>query len=121
MVLPEDTLMGNLEMDKVYEYYDCPRLFSCKNEIGKNYIGLSVQDDDEWQMWIYVYVTPKRLGQIEKGDIELREAFTEAEESFVMGVTTYNDQPDTVDMILAKIIPDEMLPEKGMKLELNNG
>lgn len=116
MIFPIDTILGELEMIKEYEYYDCPRLFTCKDETGKIYIGLSVKDGDGWQMWLYVHVTNDRLKKIENGDFDIRDAFVDAEECSVFGVTTYNEQPDTANWILSKLIPEEYLPYKGQTL-----
>jgi hypothetical protein len=116
MVLPIDTILGKLEMGEVYEYYDCPRLFMCKNEIGKDYIGLSVEDNDGYQVWIYVALSKDRLNNMEANKITLRDVFLTAEEKFVLEVTTYNSQPDTAHMLICADIQEKFLPEEGIFL-----
>ena len=110
MIFPIGTVLGELEMITEYEYYDCPRLFTCKNQMGKPYVGLSVKDNDDNQVWLYVAISRKRLAKAERGEIDVREVFLEAEEKFVLEVTTYNDKADTARMVICKEIPETFLP-----------
>lgn len=116
MIFPTNTMLGELEMIKEYEYYDCPRLFTCKNEIGKPYIGLSVEDNDDSQVWLYASISPNRLAKAEKGEIDVRDVFLKAEEKFVLEVTTYNEKADTAHMMISKDIPETFLPTAGLFL-----
>ena len=118
MIFPVDTMLGELEMITEYEYYDCPRLFTCKNQIEKLYIGLSVEDNDDNQVWLYAALTPNRLAKAEKGEIDLRDVFLEAEEKFVLEVTTYNAdaEADTAHMMICNDIPETFLPTEGLFL-----
>ncbi len=40
--LPERTILGQLEIIEVYDFYDKPVLFSCKNKSGLIFIVLCV-------------------------------------------------------------------------------
>jgi len=61
MILPEDTMLGKLNIGVTYEYYDCPRLFTCKNEYNQYYVAVSVEDIDTEMIWLYVRVSSNRL------------------------------------------------------------
>ncbi len=122
MVLPIDTILGNLTMMTVYDYYDCPRLFSCKSEEGKLYIGMSIEDRDKekCQLWFYALVSQRRLNDIEANKVELYDVFKNAEEHFVFGVKTCVDK-DTTEMIVCDDIPDMFLPSPGVMLNVDEG
>ena len=119
MIFPQNTILGELDMMTVYEYYDCPRLFSCKSREGKKYIGLSVEDREKVQLWLYVLISNQRLRDMEKGKIEMYDIFKQAEEHFVFGVKTFNDKPDEAVMLICDQLTDNLLPEKGMTLDID--
>lgn len=120
MVLPIDTILGTLTMMTIYDHYDCPRLFSCKSDEGKLYVGMSIEDRDEdkTQLWFYVLVSQSRLNDIEANKVELYDVFKKAEEYFVFGVKTCVDK-DIVEMVICDDIPDEFLPDKGHLLNID--
>lgn len=119
MVLPIDTILGTLTMMTVYDYYDCPRLFSCKSQEGKTYVAMSVEDRDKTQLWFYVLVSKQRLVNIEANKIDLYDVFKKAEDHYVFGVRT--GEIDEVDMVICKDIPDMVLPSPGVMLDVHEG
>jgi len=50
--LPRSTILGDLSVIEIYEYYDIPSLFSCKNSTGHIYLALSVDEDDASLTWM---------------------------------------------------------------------
>ncbi len=116
MIFPIDSVLGELEMIKEYEYYDCPRLFSCKNKEGKKYLGLSVKDEDDYQVWMYVFVSDRRLKEADTGEIDVYDVFVNAEEYSVYLVSTHNTNFDSVISVASSCIPKEYLPYKGQTL-----
>lgn len=44
-MLPENTILGTLEYIEVYDFYDTPQFFSCKNPKGEIYLGLAVYSE----------------------------------------------------------------------------
>ena len=116
MIFPVDTILGQLEMITEYEYYDCPRLFSCKNKENKKYIGLSVKDENDYQIWMYVFISDNRLKEVDMGKIDIRDIFVNSEDCYVYIVSTHNILFDSVTQILSQCIPEEYLPYKGQIL-----
>jgi hypothetical protein len=116
MIFPTNTVLGELEMIKEYEYYDCPRLFSCKNEKDKKYLGLSVKDEDGYQVWMYVLVSDRRLKEVDTGKIDMYDVFVNAEDYSVYLVSTHNVNFDSVISVASSCIPKEYLPYKGQTL-----
>lgn len=117
-MLPKDTVLGKIEMLSTYEYYDCPRLFSCKNQYGQHFIALSIEDRQEVMLWFYAQISEERLAEIEANKIELYDVFKKAEKQFVFGVRTCGAKPDEVGIVICSDIPDKFLPDKGYFLNL---
>lgn len=116
--LPINTVLGKLEMLSTYEYYDCPRLFSCKNQHEQYFVAISIEDRKDLMLWFYAQVTEGRLKKIEAGGIELYDVFKKAEKNFVFGVRTMGHAADEVEIVICADIPDKFLPNKGDFLNL---
>jgi hypothetical protein len=82
-LLPQETILGNLEIIEVYEYYDKPCLFSCRNATDHFFLAVWIDETVSLNSWLYVSTSLKRLQQIVSGRIELRDAFLCAENNFV--------------------------------------
>lgn len=116
--LAKNTIIGKLETVEVYEYYDIPRLFSCVNQYGYYYIALSVSDTTHCHIWLYALVSKKKLKEIRVGEVDLYDAFKQAEDGCVFKVTTLSGEPDTAIRVMCEDLTDEWLPTKGPKLEI---
>ena len=44
--------LGKLEIVEVYEYYDQPVLYSCKNAMGHFYLVVAADEDDQYLTWL---------------------------------------------------------------------
>lgn len=119
--LPEGTILGQLEIIEVYDFYDKPVLFSCKNKSGLIFIAIYVDDSDVAEIWLYTPMSSSRFQNLVQG-IELRDVFTNAEDGFVYQVETPFE--DGIDVIVKNVdcseIPDEYLPELGQVINSEN-
>ncbi|MCY7277156.1 MAG: hypothetical protein LH702_26370 [Phormidesmis sp. CAN_BIN44] len=119
--LPEGTILGNLEMIEVYEFYDKPCLFSCRNVAGHLFLALWVDESAYADSWLYVPTSLNRFKQIVAGNMELRRAFLTAEDGFVFEVTipcNQNDHDHTeVTRIKCETLEEGKLPLAGEFLE----
>ncbi len=109
--LPQSTILGRLKTIEVYEFYDIPRLFSCRNAAGQHYLVLSIDEDDFSQTWLYVAMSQQRFQELRRGRLELREAYLKAEDNIVLKVITHQDGYDTVEHCQA--LPADWLPCAG--------
>jgi len=118
--LPEIPSLGSLSVIEVYEFYDIPLLFSCKNLTGHIFFALSINIDDLFHECLYVPVSEARFQSLCSGEIELRDVYLNAEDNFVYQVRCYynNTNKDTIDLIQCSDLIDEWLPLKGEKLLL---
>jgi hypothetical protein len=112
--LPQATLLGHLKLLEIYEFYDLPRLFLCKNRSGQHYLALSVAEEENCHRWLYVAMSKSRLHRLRSGQFELRDAYVKAEDGMVFKVVTGSPTaPDTVEWIFCHNLSAEWLPLAG--------
>ena len=117
--LPQSTHLGKLELIEVYEFYDQPILFSCRNASDAIFMGVFADEDDNFETWLYVGVSPHRFRQIRSGAIDLHNAFSEVEDGVVFQIKVPHDEQMPVSMsIPATQIPDDILPLPGEFINL---
>ena len=112
--------LGKLEIVEVYEYYDQPVLYSCKNALGHFYLVVAADEDDQYLTWLCAAVSTERLNCIRSGKVDLHDAFAHPESAYVVQVKVpYNEQASVkVDFIQSSRIPTDMLPVPGECLDL---
>jgi hypothetical protein len=118
--LPMNTLLGKLELIEVYEYYDKPLLFACKNASGTHYLVVQTDSQDDFETWFYVSLSFRRFLQVRSGEIDLHEAFASAEDGFVFDVKIFgvDHLSPTIEIIPTRELNHEQLPDSGEKLNL---
>tara|TARA_R110002167_G_scaffold70453_2_gene198685 strand:- start:93715 stop:94914 length:1200 start_codon:yes stop_codon:yes gene_type:complete len=115
-LLPSNTVLGKLELLEVFEYYDFPRIFSCKNQTGQIYIVLSTHDDEDFCEWIYTPVSHERYNALCEGAIDLRSGIEQSENGFVFTVETYSGSAAKIEYRLIEQISDSELPSESYML-----
>lgn len=114
--LPIHKELGELTIIEVFEFFDIPRLFTCKSSTGKIFVAISVEETDKYHFWLYAPLSEERLKQLLTCDLDLLQAYTGTDEGFVYKVTTYPDSGASVERISCDKIPAEWLPLEGEKL-----
>lgn len=117
----ENTILGSLEILEVYEYFDRPLLFTCRNEIGFLYIVTLISDEYDEEVWLIAPMSQNRFEQVRSGAIDLYSSFKKAEIPFLFkAFVPINDRDkvriqniSTVDLLA------DQLPEPGEFLELS--
>lgn len=71
--------LGELEVIEVYEYFNMPLLFSCKNLVDSFCIVLCADDLPEHDMWLYTEISLKRLNLLRFGLINVHDVFAKPE------------------------------------------
>lgn len=71
--------LGELEVIEVYEYFNMPLLFSCKNLVDSFYVALCADDLPEHDMWLYTEISLKRLNLLRFGLINVHDVFAKPE------------------------------------------
>lgn len=109
--LPSGTILGTLALVEVFEYYDFPRLFTCRSASGQHYVAVSTFDDEVESHWIYLPVSSLRLESIHHGGISLRQAFRAPEGGYLVKVTCYSsERRPEVAYTLPEQVPEDDLP-----------
>jgi hypothetical protein len=118
--LPINTPLGKLELQRVIEYYDFPRIFTCKNSTGQIYLAISIYDDVEEFHWIFLPISSLRLSAIFAGAMSLRQSVLEPEGGFLFFVKTFANGRTDFSYTLPEQISDEDLPDVGYLINIQN-
>lgn len=102
-----------------YVYNDDPALFSCKDAAGHLYL-VTVSETEADKTWLRVEISNERFNLIRSGGIDLRNAFTEAENGYLFRIKVRHDAPtqSSPEVIHPDEIPGDMLPFPGERLGL---
>ena len=121
MLLPENTLLGLLEIVEVYEYFDMPCLFSCVNRTEQTFLAVWVEEEEAFNEWLYLPVSTTRLVAIQVGAMDLRNAFLSAEDKVLFKVRVPHHQGESdVVAIACQDVPLDYLPDEGEFLQLDS-
>ena len=71
--------LGELEIVEIYDYFNVPILFSCRNSASHLYIVIFADHLPEYEMWLYAEVSLTRLNLIRSGVVNLHDAFSKPE------------------------------------------
>lgn len=113
--LPAGSILGSLELDTVYEYFDGPVLFTAVDEQGGRYLAVAVGGDEMGSTeYLYVPVSDLRLRSLRAGTISLRDAFAAPQSEIVYRVLTDPSGGEPrVEPLPLGAIRDEWLPDEG--------
>ncbi|MBU8908977.1 DUF6575 domain-containing protein [Desertibacillus haloalkaliphilus] len=78
-------LLGNIYIMDEIIYYDKPLTFTCKNDIGNQYIASCIELEEEEQ-WLFLPLSEARLTQVLRGSITAYNAFKNPETGFLWKV-----------------------------------
>ncbi len=111
--------LGRLEIVEIYDYYDQPVLFSCKNTVSDFYLVVAADENDQYETWLYAKVSVDRLNLIQSDTIDLHDAFADTEDGSVLQVKfLYDETPPLTEFVKSNQISEEMLPMSGEYLDL---
>ena len=71
--------LGELEIVEIYDYFNVPILFSCRNSVSHLYIVIFADHSPEYETWLYAEVSLTRLNLIRSGVVDLHDAFSKPE------------------------------------------
>ncbi len=111
MNIPENSILGKLSLIEVFEHYDFPRIFSCRNQANQVYVAVSIFDDMTKCQWLYVAVSPRRYQSLLNSGMSLRTALTRPEDGLLFFVETYPDHRSEVSLMPPEQVSKEILPD----------
>lgn len=110
MIPPPDKGLGKLEIIEVFDYYDFPRLFACKNRSGQKFLALSVEDTSNTHIFLYSPVSSDRYDLLSQGRLSIREAYSNPEDGQIYKVEI-SSEGSSVSSMEVNDIPDRWLPD----------
>lgn len=90
-MLPIGTSLGQLQIFEIYEFYNMPVLFACKNQADSIYLAVWLDETETEDSWLYVTISPRRFAKIRAGQIDLHDAFAQPEDAVVLQVSVPKD------------------------------
>jgi hypothetical protein len=116
--LAKSTILGTLEVLEVYIQYNGARLLACKNQASKIFLALWVDEEDHYDLWLYMLVSLDRLQAIRTGEISLYGAFSEAETRSLYELTYSRESSEwSAKEIALEDLDRDCLPLEGTYLE----
>jgi hypothetical protein len=114
-ILPQGTILGNLEILEIYEFYDKPCLFSCKNVSGQIFLAVWIDETSSEDTWLYVSMSKNRFQQVVSAKIELKDVFLHAEDNFVFEVCIPHKNKNQIQVlrINCQDLEEDKLPVQG--------
>jgi len=118
--LPRNTVLGNLKLAEVFQYFDGPKLFSCFNTTGQYYLVFWLGDDGNKDSWLYVPISSPRLSMARSGTISLKNICLNSENEYVFKVETITTdfEKSTITYLKSSELKDEDLPAEDAYLNL---
>jgi hypothetical protein len=89
--LAKSSFLGNLNLLEVYIQYNGPRLLACQNQANKVFIALWVDEEEDFDLWLYMLVSIDKLKSIRSGEISLHQAFANPETNYLYELTYLHD------------------------------
>jgi hypothetical protein len=119
--LPQSTSLGKLELIEVYEFYDQPILFSCRNASDTIFMAVFADENEEFETWLYASMSHHRFELIRSGEIDLHDVFSETEDgiAFQVQISSDDSTPPSVSHVLSSAIDADMLPIPGEFITLD--
>lgn len=111
--------IGNLKLDYVFVYYDCPILFTCIDKNGKLYLCDCVSMN-EIQKWLLTSTTLEEISDFVNNKISIRNMFLKKEYVYVI-TWNYGDRCENHEYILSRNLKENELPLKDAFLEATSG
>lgn len=119
---PQIPYIGQLSLVEVYEYYDKPLLFSCRNTAGQLYLAVLSDESDSLELWYFVGVSQNRFAHVRSGAIDLYTAIKYSEDGYVLEVAIpleIDRSEIEVRNLSALSISDDRLPIPGEALDIS--
>jgi Zn-dependent peptidase ImmA (M78 family) len=103
--------LGRITIDRVLIEYDGPKFFTAHNERGQHFAAIFIDDDDEFESFLYTPVDPERVKAFLSGIVTGKEILSASSEHAWLVKTGFSSGLSTADRIASSDISDDWLPE----------
>ncbi|MEZ9563468.1 DUF6575 domain-containing protein, partial [Vibrio splendidus] len=104
---------------EVFDYFDGPRLYSCKSPTNQIYLISWVDENDGQDEWLYVRVSNERYYSLKNRFINIRDSFLKPEDGYAFYVSVSSKENFSIEYKLPEQIDRELLPEEDEYLDFD--
>lgn len=108
--LPKGSLLGELELLEIYDWYDGPTMFSVKNDRDVLFFVFWADSSENIDAWLYAPISPERLRDLESCVIDVRSALENPEGGIVYRLVTDGTRVVSYSCLEASEISKELPP-----------
>lgn len=112
-------LIRGLMPVEVFDYYDGPRFYSCRDVVGQLYLVYWVDESEASASWLYVRISPERYGALKRGDVAIADALSNPEDETVLFVLS-GGQEFVVNQLTPAEIEPNWLPDSQDRLAIEH-
>lgn len=113
--------LGHLKIKEIYVYYDFPRFFLAENKTNNKFLGLSIEENDEYERWFYLPISLDRLNSLKNKILTINRAFKESEDAFLWDVKIFYEKTDPIiEIINCDEIAENLLPKPNKYLNYSD-
>lgn len=114
--VPVGTLLGNLRMTQILDWYDGPRTFVVENASGARFVAFWADDEGNDSLWLYAPISDRHVVEASMGRIDLRDLFCRPDDGFVYLVRLFPDNQASLSYGRPVEFDDEYFPIPGDRL-----
>jgi hypothetical protein len=112
--LPTNSVLGELQIIKILDWYDGPRLFIAENTSGDRYVAFWADELESGSLWLYVAVSNDRIDSLLTSAIDLRQLYSDSEDGIVFKVFLHQDDHESsVQSVSISTLDEDFLPLSG--------
>jgi len=78
------TLIGELSVVKIMDYYDRPLSFIARDQLGSKYLGYLIDARDNYETFLFTPMTKGRIEELLEGKIAIRDALVFSENGWAL-------------------------------------
>ncbi|MBT2786745.1 MULTISPECIES: DUF6575 domain-containing protein [unclassified Halomonas] len=115
----------NIEIKKlkpweVFDFFEGPRFYSCKNQTGQIYLVHWVDEINDCDVWLYSKVSFEKYCALKNKKIDIRSCFENPEEGFSYLVSVASCNEFNINLIKPEEYDSEWLPDDGEFLDYDS-
>ena len=112
-----ETILPGLIPVEVFDYYDGPRFYSCRDIVGQLYVIYWIDETEVNTTWLYSRVSPERYASLKQGIVTVAFALANPEEGSAFVVKS-SSSGVFIEEIPKNLIDFEWLPPADVRLSL---
>ncbi|MFL7193033.1 DUF6575 domain-containing protein [Escherichia coli] len=112
----EDSVFGTLYMQKIYEFFEEPKLFSVSNEINSMFVVYWIGDEEDYDKWIIIPISKDRLEHFERKRIDIRSVLVYQEQKLCYQFNIYyeDNHVDEIKINVSELNEKIKIPEPNL-------